>query len=767
MSQLVNGLKAWQIGVLAAVLIVGAGIAYGAYVFVIDGPDDTGLSGGEQLIPVSRGDLVNEVSVSGGLTFPNRETLRFGTAGTVSRVLVEEGESVAAGQPLAALDEETVATLDKAIAQSQVSVRDAEDALADALSPAANLELAQAEARLADARVAHQTSLDALADLLQPSAQQLADAEAAAANARVSLAAAEESLAAVLEVDEEAVARAESAAVTARITLEDAKDALAETLNGPTDDVAAKAQLEVDSASTTLANARRDLKITVSEWNDKIESAEETLATAVEDYSEAFLKWLGIYLDGTQQHTDPDTLLDSFGIDLELLFDPASRFYDVGQWTSTRGLARDNPDTVWSETTIYSWLNLYPGAIYPTCSDGIAPAEGACVRQELDDGWEPVRQGLDSLEAARTSEAKAVAKAEIDIANAGDGLSTAAQALADLKEAPNPLRTESLEKDIVVAQAALDTAVEELASLTGSPDEVDVEAKRARAVLAKADLDAAEQGLLELTGDPDPIAMEAAEKQFGVAVEQLRAAEEDLAELREGPDPLIAALRKTELAAAQAALDASLQMLEAASITAPWDGVVTAVDVEVGDDVSSNTQAMEIVDPTVVEVDGAIDEMDVLFLREGATASITMDALPGQTLAGSVSNIAAQSTNQQGVVTYPISIRVETNGLQLPEGLTAVASVVLREDRDVLLVPLDALYGSFDTPLVRVSSNGRIEERPVELGNTDDFWAVVTSGVSEAELVVMQSEQAQTSFGFGGFARGFGGGFRGGPGGPR
>ena len=212
---------------------------------------------------------------------------------------------------------------------------------------------------------------------------------------------------------------------------------------------------------------------------------------------------------------------------------------------------------------------------------------------------------------------------------------------------------------------------------------------------------------------------------------------------------------------AQASLDTALEKLKGETISAPWDGIVSGVNIDVGQNVNLDFSAIEIVDPSVVEIDGSVDEIDVLYLREGAAASITMDALPNQSLEGSVTKIAAQATNQQGVVTYQISIRVKTNDLKLPEGLTAVASVVLREDKDVLLVPLDALFGSFDNPLVRVSKNGHIEERPVELGNTDAFWAVVTAGVVETELVVMKSQQAETSFGFGGFGRGFGGGFGG------
>ena len=108
--------------------------------------------------------------------------------------------------------------------------------------------------------------------------------------------------------------------------------------------------------------------------------------------------------------------------------------------------------------------------------------------------------------------------------------------------------------------------------------------------------------------------------------------------------------------------------------------------------------------------------------------------------------------------------------MALPEGLSAVAIVVIREDRGVLLVPIQSLYGSFEEPSVKVIVDGRIVDRQVVLGNTDDFWAVVSDGLAEGDVVIMQSQETQTSgFRFGGGFRGFGGGGFGGGGfgGPR
>ena len=80
-------------------------------------------------------------------------------------------------------------------------------------------------------------------------------------------------------------------------------------------------------------------------------------------------------------------------------------------------------------------------------------------------------------------------------------------------------------------------------------------------------------------------------------------------------------------------------------------------------------------------------------------------------------------------------------------------------------MPLQALYGSFDQPLVRVMSNGGIEERPVTLGINDDFWVAVREGLVEGEQVVMETAEATTTGGFGFRPGGFGGGFPGGGGG--
>ena len=305
------------------------------------------------------------------------------------------------------------------------------------------------------------------------------------------------------------------------------------------------------------------------------------------------------------------------------------------------------------------------------------------------------------------------------------------------------MEVEAKEKQVALARANLDQAEDDLSKLNDEPDALDVETKRKQVAVAQASLDKAQEDLFMLKGEPDALEVESKLKQVAVAQANLDKAEEDLVELKASVDPLEVALREADVASAQLALDTALQRLEGATLRAPMAGFVSLVNVEAGQEVNPRIPVVEVVDPTIVEVDAIVDEIDVLFVQEGAQAQVTMDALPGQVLEGTVSAIASAAQNQQGVVSYPIRIQVQLPGdTQLVEGLSATANIVLREELGVLLVPLQAVYGTFDQPVVRVMTNGTVNDRAVSLGNSADFWVVVLEGLREGEQIAMETAEA-------------------------
>ena len=766
----IGNLRAWQVAVIIAVWVLGIAGAFGVYQFTTRTDDNGGdiLGEDQQLYSVATGDLVNEVSVSGGLIFPNREALNFGVQGTVGRVLVAEGDFVTEGQTLAVLDEESIANLEKEIAQAELDLRDAGEALDKALAPYTALDLARAESDVANADANLKSKRDDLVAMLAPSEHAVAQAEAKVASAKVAISAAEAALESVKEPpSNHEIVSARSRITNARALVEEASKALRFLREGPDEDALEEARSKIDSAQTSLRIAKLNLLLLSGDWDGKLGEEIDKLAEARDAYATVFMKWLRIELTETERDTEPDALLESWNADLSTLFVRAHSLYGVQ-------VPPDDPTTRWNDPHVYVWTHFYPGTIYATC-ESVSPVGGPCVKAEMDDAWaviEPIEERIATL---LLQEEKAVADGQLSVTRAEENLDQAKEGLANMLADPDRIDVEVKQASLNRAQSALQEAEDDLIVLMAGPDPNEIEDRETRIVQAKVDLRQAEAELVDLTASPDEIDVRAAERRIFLAEATLADAQENLAKVLTGADPYLVALREAEAAASSTALESARAALALATITAPWTGVIAKIEVEPGEQIGADSLVFEIVDESVVEVQGMVDEIDVLFVREGQPVSVTMDALPGRTLSGVVSDIAAVADGQEGintgervtttgVVSYDISIRVETPpDLSLPEGLSALASVAIREDRGVLLVPLDAVYGSFDQPVLFVMNNGNIEERPVTLGNSGDFWVVVESGVSEGDVIRMEYRDPSEGFGGpGGLFRGFGPGRLGG-----
>jgi macrolide-specific efflux system membrane fusion protein len=498
-------------------------------------------------------------------------------------------------------------------------------------------------------------------------AASIAALEKAVAEARVALRDAE----AALEPDELATAKAEAAVTAAQVELQAAEDDVAEMGDGPSDGT----QSSIEAATVALTNAQLELTLTERDQAALQAEAQETLTSSKAGYRGVYEKWLGIDADTIDDSQDSNSLFAEFSIDLVQLYGPVEgNFAELPQ-----GSPPDDPTTAWSEPTIYSWLNFYPGAIVPTCSDGTVPTQGVCVQLEFDVAWDTVTLDQNNVQTVDLAAAKAITADEVAVAN---------------------------------VQAALD-------AVTG------------------------------------PLALAMVKADLAVAQANLKKAQADLTDLN-GGDILDRAVLEANAVSAALALETAVENLEGATLVAPIAGVVVDVTMEAGQVATGNASGtITIVDRSIVEMEGTVDEIDVLSIGVGVNAAVTMSALSGQTLLGTVTEIGNPS-NQQGVVTFPISVRLDMpDGLELLEGLTATASVVISEELDVLRVPTTSIQGTFLEPFVRVFTIAGVEDRPVQLGSSDDFWVVVTGGLSEGEQVAMPAPSAgQAGFGAFTFGRG-------------
>src|SRR5262249_4732715 len=92
-----------------------------------------------------------------------------------------------------------------------------------------------------------------------------------------------------------------------------------------------------------------------------------------------------------------------------------------------------------------------------------------------------------------------------------------------------------------------------------------------------------------------------------------------------------------------------------------------------------------------MQVDTNVSETDVGNARVGQKASFTVEAFPGRTFWGTVSQVREAPITVQNVVTYDVVVSVDNPDFALLPGMTANTRIVTAERDDVLRVPLKAL----------------------------------------------------------------------------
>jgi HlyD family secretion protein len=95
-------------------------------------------------------------------------------------------------------------------------------------------------------------------------------------------------------------------------------------------------------------------------------------------------------------------------------------------------------------------------------------------------------------------------------------------------------------------------------------------------------------------------------------------------------------------------------------LTAPFDGFITMVNVEGGDEVNKGTVAVVIADPDKFEADILVGETDIFYVTLGGQAWVQVDALEGVSLPAKVTHISPTATIQSGVVNYTVRVELES-----------------------------------------------------------------------------------------------------------
>lgn len=287
------------------------------------------------------------------------------------------------------------------------------------------------------------------------------------------------------------------------------------------------------------------------------------------------------------------------------------------------------------------------------------------------------------------------------------------------------LDTSALELALTEAEAAIKQAEAAIKQAEAAIKQAETDWKQAdydRRLLKRAEVESRRRKIAESQLEAAGLKIEAADLQLEAANSQLVAAEE--------------------------ALDEAQKQLDEATLSVPFRGVVTSVDVIEGDTVSATTTIVHLIDLATMELNVELDEIDIPSVKPGQRAIIELDALPALNLEGRVSSIGPLPTVEAGVVLYEVEIGFDVpwnSGLRF--GMSATADIIISERSGVLLVPDRAVnQDGQGNPIVYVVVDEQIEERSVVIGISDGYQTEIVSGLEEGEIVVgtMAEKQEQS-----------------------
>ena len=242
----------------------------------------------------------------------------------------------------------------------------------------------------------------------------------------------------------------------------------------------------------------------------------------------------------------------------------------------------------------------------------------------------------------------------------------------------------------------------------------------------------------------------------------------------------------------QAVLRRTQDILRKTTYTAPISGIISYIAVRVGENVvpgiqgTAGSSILTISDMSVVTAEVKVDETDITTVRDGQTADVQIDAIPGKVFKGHVTEVGElailrtsgnasmteTTANTQEARDFKVVVTLDNPPDSLRPGLSVTAKIQTAQKQNVLTIPIQALAertqkeldeakngtsGSVtlaasnsesaasaknDIQGVFLLRNGKAEFVPVQTGITGVTDIEITGGLREGDLIVTGSYKA-------------------------
>lgn len=210
-------------------------------------------------------------------------------------------------------------------------------------------------------------------------------------------------------------------------------------------------------------------------------------------------------------------------------------------------------------------------------------------------------------------------------------------------------------------------------------------------------------------------------------------------------------LAKVGLERAQRDLALIEERLTKTVVSAPFDCTVLTRPVSMGQAVSgsggfnSGTEVLSIADLTSMVINAHVNQADVPRLKVDQQVEVTVEAVAGLRVTGSVERIAPQATIKNNIKGFAARIVLKNVDSRVRPGMTANIKIPVASAEDVTSVPLAAVFTERNPETAQMerfvyvqSEAADWEKRMVKVGVSDFFFAEIQEGLTEGEVVTLE-----------------------------
>lgn len=199
--------------------------------------------------------------------------------------------------------------------------------------------------------------------------------------------------------------------------------------------------------------------------------------------------------------------------------------------------------------------------------------------------------------------------------------------------------------------------------------------------------------------------------------------------------------QETVYAEAQEAWEAFSSHIRDNNVCAACDGVITGVELAEGDSIYTGTVLVTLYNMEEVTMTVTLEEDDRKDVSPGSLARVHFTAYPDALFEAEVTEIGDAESDSDGNVTYEVTVTLEGDVSGLFQGMTGEITFVTEEQEEVLYVSRRAIITEGDQTYVKVrNENGKVQKKKVVTGFTDGTNMEITEGLSEGDIVLIESK---------------------------